>query len=63
LIRECEICGEFHDDRWMMSFNSGRKTHWLCWSCFKQSQYEAGKNESRRATAIYKQMKQKGFDV
>ena len=38
---ECEMCGEIHDENWMMSYNSGRKTHWVCWSCWKAGQGEA----------------------
>lgn len=46
--RTCEICGEIHDEVWMMSYNSGRSTHWFCWSCWKLGQGEAASNEVRR---------------
>lgn len=44
----CESCGQTFDDRWMMSYNSGRKTHWFCWSCWKAGQGEAVCVEVRR---------------
>jgi len=53
-VRQCEVCGEEFSERDMMSFSSGRKRHWLCWGCYKLSQYEAGKNEARRTKAIEK---------
>ena len=55
MIRTCEICGEQHDEVWMMSYNSGRKEHWLCWTCWKQGQGEAASNEIRRKRQQYKE--------
>lgn len=45
---ECECCGGIFEERWMMSYNSGRKTHWYCWSCWKEGQGEAAGVEIRR---------------
>ena len=61
--RVCDICGAEQDERWMVSFSSGRKTHWLCWDCFKIGQYEASMNEFRRRVAIFKEMKSRGIDT
>lgn len=45
----CEKCGQTFDELWMMSYNSGRKTHWFCWSCWKASQGEVVSIETRRS--------------
>lgn len=46
--RICECCGLEHDDKWMMSYNSGLRTHWLCWTCWKAGQGEAAGVEVER---------------
>ena len=51
--RICDICGYESDDHWMMSYNTGRRTMWLCWDCFKQSQYEANKSDLARQKKLY----------
>lgn len=48
---ECENCGEIHDEMWMMSYNTGRTTHWFCWSCWKEGQGEAAAVEFKRRQA------------
>lgn len=52
--RACEICGNEADDYWMESFNYGRKTVWLCWSCFQNSQREAMLSDIYRQKKLYK---------
>ena len=39
--QKCEMCGEIFDEHRMMSYNTGRRTHWYCWSCWKAGQGEA----------------------
>lgn len=56
MIRECECCGEKFDDVWMMSYNSGRKTHWFCWDCWKAGQGEAAVVEIKRKRNINKEL-------
>ena len=48
------ICGLEADEHWMQSFNTGRKVMWLCWDCYKQSQYEVAKSEISRRTKLAK---------
>ena len=50
----CDICGCEADEHWMESYNTGRKTVWLCWDCYKQSQYEANKSDLSRQKKLYK---------
>jgi hypothetical protein len=52
--RKCDICGLEADEHWMQSYNVGRKTVWLCWDCYKQSQYEANKSDKHRQQKLYK---------
>ena len=52
--RQCDICGIEADEHWMQSFNTGRKVMWLCWGCYKQSQYEVAKSEISRRTKLAK---------
>ena len=52
--RICDICGIEADEHWMQSFNTGRKVMWLCWDCYKQSQYEVAKSEISRRTKLAK---------
>ena len=52
--RKCDICGLEADEHWMQSFNTGRKVMWLCWDCYKQSQYEVAKSEISRRTKLAK---------
>lgn len=53
--RECDICGCVQDDYWMMNFNPGTGLKWLCWDCYKQSQYEVIKSEVLRQKRFAKQ--------
>ena len=57
--RYCDICGIEADEHWMQSFNVGRKTVWLCWECWKNSQYEANKSELNRQKKLYQIHKSK----
>ena len=52
--RTCDICGLEADEHWMQSYNVGRRTMWLCWDCFKNSQYEANKSDKHRQQRLYK---------
>lgn len=52
--RNCDICGIEADEYWMHPYNTGRKTIWLCWSCFKNSQREATKSDVFRQKKLYK---------
>lgn len=52
--RECEICGIVSDEYWMQPFNFGRKTVWLCWDCFKNSQREAMLSDIYRQKRLYR---------
>ena len=52
----CEGCGEIFDEVWMMSYNTGRRTHWFCWDCWKQGQGEAAVIEIKRKRNIRKEL-------
>ena len=52
--RLCDICGCEADDHWMESYNIGTKTVWLCWTCYKNSQYQAKKSDLHRHQRLYK---------
>ena len=52
--RQCDICGLEADEHWMQSYNTGRKVIWLCWDCYKNSQYEVAKSEISRRTKLVK---------
>ena len=52
--RKCDICGCEADEYWMHSYYTGRKMMWLCWDCYKQSQYEVAKSEISRRTKLAK---------
>ena len=52
--RTCDICGLEADEHWMQSYNTGRKVVWLCWDCWKNSQYEAAKSERHRSKRLGK---------
>ena len=51
--RKCELCGGLFNEFDMMSYNTGRRTAWLCWDCYKQSQYEATKSDMVRQKKLY----------
>lgn len=51
--RTCAICGCVADEHWMESYNTGRKVMWICWDCFKKSQYEANKSDQTRLKRLY----------
>jgi ribosome-binding protein aMBF1 (putative translation factor) len=57
--RNCDICGIEADEHWMHSYNTGRKVMWLCWDCFKKSQYEANKSDLSRQKKLYQIAKSK----
>lgn len=50
---KCELCGGLFNEFDMMSYNTGRKTVWLCWDCYKNSQYEATKSDLARQKKLY----------
>ena len=58
--RECEMCGGIFDEAWMMSYFTGRNTHWFCWACWKEGQGEAAVVEiKRKRTQRLEAMKKK----
>ena len=52
----CERCGEIFDEVWMMNYNTGRRTHWFCWECWKAGQGEAAVIEIKRKRNIRKEL-------
>lgn len=46
--RECDICGDEFDEYWMRSYNTGRKTWWLCWECYQAAEREAAQSDMVR---------------
>lgn len=54
MIRKCDICGLEAEEHWMFSYNPGSKRIWLCWECWKTSQYEANKSDQHRQQRLYK---------
>ena len=54
MIRECDICKKEQEEKWMQSFNTGRRTIWLCWECYQQSQREATQSDKFRQRKLYK---------
>lgn len=52
--RKCELCGGLFNEFDMMSYNTGRRTAWVCWDCWKKSQYEAAKSEIHRSKRLGK---------
>ena len=52
--RKCELCGGLFSEFDMMSYNTGRRTAWVCWDCYKKSQYEAAKIEIHRSKRLGK---------
>ena len=54
MLRDCDICGEEYEERWMFSFNTGRKTLWLCQDCYDRSQREAALSDLYRSARLHK---------
>ena len=52
--RTCDICGIEADEYWMQPFNTGKRTVWLCWGCFKASQREANLSDAFRQKKLHK---------
>lgn len=52
--RKCELCGGLFNEFDMMSYNTGRRTVWLCWECYQQSQREATQSDKFRQRRLYK---------
>ena len=57
--RKCDICGAEQNEWSMQSYNTGRKVVWLCWECWKNSQYEANKSDHARQKKLYQIHKSK----
>lgn len=51
--RKCKMCGGLFNEFDMMSYFTGRRTVWLCWECYKNSQYEANKSDHERQKKLY----------
>ena len=60
MIRECCNCGAEQEEKWMMHYDIGTKTMWLCWDCYKQGQRENHLNDLRRQKRLNKMQKKKG---
>ena len=54
MIRDCDICGAEVEEKWMRSYNIGRKTFWLCWDCYQASQREATMSDMYRGAKLRK---------
>lgn len=52
--RKCDVCGCEADEHWMESYNTGRRTVWLCWECYQSSQREAMLSDLFRQKKLYK---------
>lgn len=60
--RACVICGEEFEERDMETYSpSPGHPQYICWECYKQSQYEVGKSEIHRMQRRYQIMKEKGL--
>lgn len=57
--RICDICGCESDEHWMHTYNTGRRVMWLCWTCYKNSQYQAKKSDLHRHQRLYKMQEAK----
>lgn len=57
--RYCDICGCESDEHWMHTYNTGRRVMWLCWECYKNSQYQAKKSDLHRHQRLYKMQEAK----
>lgn len=54
-IRICDRCGEEFDEVFMERFSpSPLHPKYLCWDCYKKSQYEVAKSEIHRRTKLAK---------
>lgn len=51
--RISDICGGEADEYWMFPFDPGTRRMWLCWDCYKNSQYEAAKSDLARQKKLY----------
>lgn len=54
MLRQCEICGKEENEKWMQSFSSGTRTHWLCWECYQNSQREATASDLFRGDKLHR---------
>ena len=54
MVRTCDICGKEENEQLMQSINTGRKTEWWCWECYKNAQYHANKSDHHRQQRLYK---------
>ena len=52
--RKCALCGELVNELDMMTFNTGRAVQYVCWDCYKKSQYEVMKTEMGRQNRLEK---------
>ena len=52
--RNCDICGKECEERDMEKISpSPAHPKWLCWTCFKNSQYQAKKSDLHRHQRLY----------
>ena len=54
MIRECDICGKEQEEKWMQTYNTGRRTLWLCWECYQAGEREAAQSDLIRGYRLHK---------
>ena len=54
MLRRCDICGEEQEEKWMQTYNTGRRTMWLCWECYQESQRQADLSDLYRGNRLHK---------
>lgn len=52
--RRCDVCGIEADDYWMVPYNIGTKTKWLCWKCSQTADREASQSDLIRGYRLHK---------
>ena len=52
--RQCDVCGIEADEYWMQTYNTGRRTMWLCWECYQESQRQADLSDLYRGNRLHK---------
>ena len=52
--RRCDVCGIEADDYWMVPYNIGTKTKWLCWECSQTADREADQSDMQRGYQLHK---------
>lgn len=58
-VMKCAICKEEFKQKDMMSYSTGSRTHWLCWTCWKAGQGEAAGVEVERKRKAKKEARKR----